>query len=88
MSRRRQDVEDYSDNQAVFSQGDPAEAIFYIQKGEVKLTVVSHNGKEAVVAILGMGDFLGEGCLGPSRYAWQPPPPCQTARSCGWKSAS
>ena len=47
----------------VFSQGDPADAIFYIQKGKVKLTVVSNAGKEAVIAILGAGDFLGEGCL-------------------------
>jgi CRP/FNR family cyclic AMP-dependent transcriptional regulator len=47
----------------VFSQGDPAEAVFYIQKGRVKLTVVSKQGKEAVVALLGPGDFFGEGCL-------------------------
>ena len=45
------------------AQSDPADAIFYIQKGKVKLTVVSDNGKEAVIAILGIGDFLGEGCL-------------------------
>jgi CRP/FNR family transcriptional regulator, cyclic AMP receptor protein len=48
---------------AVFRQGDPADSIFYIEKGEVKLTVVSKRGNEAVVAILGAGDFLGEGCL-------------------------
>jgi CRP/FNR family cyclic AMP-dependent transcriptional regulator len=54
---------DYSKNQKVFSQGDAGEAIFYIQKGKVKLTVVSEQGKEAVVAILGEGDFFGEGCL-------------------------
>jgi CRP-like cAMP-binding protein len=53
----------YDTNEAVFAQGDPANAIFYLQKGKVKLTVVSHNGKEAVVAILGAGDFFGEGCL-------------------------
>ena len=47
----------------VFSQGDPADAIFYIQKGKVKLTVVSEHGKEAVIAILEAGDFFGEGCL-------------------------
>jgi CRP-like cAMP-binding protein len=47
----------------VFAQSDPADAIFYIQKGKLKLTVVSNNGKEAVVALLGAGDFLGEGCL-------------------------
>jgi CRP/FNR family cyclic AMP-dependent transcriptional regulator len=54
---------EYRKSQAIFSQGDPADAIFYIQKGKVKLTVVSHNGKQAVVAILGTGDFLGEGSL-------------------------
>lgn len=50
-------------NQVVFSQGDRADAIFYIRKGKIKLTVVSRGGKEAVVAILGPGDFFGEGCL-------------------------
>jgi CRP/FNR family cyclic AMP-dependent transcriptional regulator len=54
---------DYRKNQVVFSQGDPADTIFYIQKGRIKLTVVSKQGKEAVVAILGAGDFFGEGCL-------------------------
>jgi CRP/FNR family cyclic AMP-dependent transcriptional regulator len=47
----------------VFAQGDPADAVFYIQEGRVKLTVVSRQGKEAVIAILGAGDFFGEGCL-------------------------
>jgi CRP/FNR family transcriptional regulator, cyclic AMP receptor protein len=54
---------DYPKNNQVFLQGDPADAIFYIQKGKVKLTVVSKQGKEAVVALLGAGDFFGEGCL-------------------------
>jgi CRP-like cAMP-binding protein len=49
--------------QVVFSQGDPAEAVFYIQKGKVKVTVVSEQGKEAVVAILAADEFFGEGCL-------------------------
>ena len=53
----------YSTNTRIFEQGDPADAIFYIQKGKIKLTVVSKQGKEAVVAILGEGDFFGEGCL-------------------------
>jgi len=53
----------YQKNQRVFSQGDAAGAIFYIQKGSVKLTVVSGQGKEAVIAILGAGGFFGEGCL-------------------------
>jgi CRP/FNR family cyclic AMP-dependent transcriptional regulator len=56
-------VAEYRKKQMVFVQSDPADAIFYIQKGKVKLTVVSDNGKEAVIAILGIGDFLGEGCL-------------------------
>jgi CRP/FNR family transcriptional regulator, cyclic AMP receptor protein len=47
----------------IFAQGDPADALFYIQEGKVKLTVVSQQGKEAVVALLGTGDFFGEGCL-------------------------
>src|SRR5213080_5410996 len=47
----------------IFSQGDPAESVFYIQEGRVKLKVRSKQGKEAVIAILGTGDFLGEACL-------------------------
>ncbi|MGA7794156.1 MAG: Crp/Fnr family transcriptional regulator [Candidatus Acidiferrales bacterium] len=47
----------------VFAQGDPAKNVMYIQEGGVKLTVVSATGKEAVVAMLGPGDFVGEGCL-------------------------
>jgi CRP-like cAMP-binding protein len=55
---------DYQKNQKVFSQGDSADAVFYIQKGQVKLTVISRQGKEAVIAILGVDNpFLGEGCL-------------------------
>jgi CRP-like cAMP-binding protein len=53
----------YSPKKAIFCQGDPADSIFFIDKGKVKLGVVSKRGKEAVVAILGPGDFLGEGCL-------------------------
>jgi CRP/FNR family transcriptional regulator, cyclic AMP receptor protein len=49
---------------AIFSQGDAADAVFYIQAGKVKLTVVSNNGREATVGILTDGDFCGEGCLG------------------------
>jgi len=47
----------------IFSQGDGADSIFYVNKGKVKLTVVSSRGKEAVIAILSQGDFFGEGCL-------------------------
>ena len=54
---------DYAKNQHIFLQGSPADGIFYIQKGKIKLTVISKQGKEAVVAILGAGDFFGEGCL-------------------------
>ena len=54
---------DYQKNQIVFSQGDPADALFYIQNGKVKITVLSHQGKEAIIAIVGVGDFFGEGCL-------------------------
>ena len=53
----------YRKDQIVFSQGDPANAVFYIQKGKVKVTVVSEQGKEAVVAVLGADEFFGEGCL-------------------------
>jgi CRP-like cAMP-binding protein len=51
----------------VFSQGDDADAVFFIQKGSVKITVVSEQGKEAIVAILGDDDFFGEGCLAGQR---------------------
>jgi CRP/FNR family transcriptional regulator, cyclic AMP receptor protein len=53
----------YRKDQIVFAQGDPADAVFYIQSGRAKVTVVSEQGKEAVVAILGPGNFFGEGCL-------------------------
>lgn len=53
----------YPAKKRVFRQGDPADAVFYIQEGKVKLTVVSEQGKEAVIAMLGTGDFFGEGCL-------------------------
>jgi CRP-like cAMP-binding protein len=50
-------------NCTLFNQGDPSGTIFYIQKGAVKLTVVNEKGKEAVIALFGEGDFLGEGCI-------------------------
>jgi CRP/FNR family cyclic AMP-dependent transcriptional regulator len=53
----------YRKDQIVFSQGNVADAVFYIQKGKVKLTVISEQGKEAVIAILSTGHFFGEGCL-------------------------
>src|SRR6185503_9480146 len=49
--------------QMVFAQGDRSDAVFYIQKGKVKLTVLSKSGKEATIGILNEGDFFGEGCL-------------------------
>ena len=56
-------VEKFRGKETVFAQGDPARNVMYIQEGGVKLTVVNESGKEAVVAILGPGDFFGEGCL-------------------------
>ena len=58
-----QRMSDYRKDQIVYRQGDPADAVFYIRSGKVKSTVVSEQGKEAVVALLGTGDFFGEGCL-------------------------
>ena len=53
----------YRKGQIIFSQGEPANSVFYIQKGKAKVTVVSKQGKEAIVAILGVDEFVGEGCL-------------------------
>jgi CRP/FNR family cyclic AMP-dependent transcriptional regulator len=60
LSRR---VVEYKKSQKIYSQGDSAENILYIQTGEIKLSVVNEVGKEAIVAILAPGDFFGEGCL-------------------------
>ena len=56
-------ISHYGKGQVVFSQGDPADCVFYIREGKVKIAVVSAQGKEAVVAFLKAGDFIGEGCL-------------------------
>jgi CRP/FNR family transcriptional regulator, cyclic AMP receptor protein len=56
-------ISKYRKNQIVFSQGDPADFVFYIRDGKVKVTVISEQGKEAVVAVLGSDEFCGEGCL-------------------------
>jgi CRP/FNR family cyclic AMP-dependent transcriptional regulator len=56
-------ISTYRKDETVFAQGDMADSVFYVQKGEVKVTVVSEQGKEAVVAILGKDEFCGEGCL-------------------------
>src|SRR5580698_1875785 len=53
----------FQKKQSIFAQGDACDAVFYIQKGKVRLTVVSETGKEATIGILSNGDFFGEGCL-------------------------
>jgi CRP-like cAMP-binding protein len=57
-------VRNYRDTEVVFSQGDAADAVFYIQSGTVKLTVASTHSKKAIIAVLLRGSFFGEGCLG------------------------
>ncbi len=56
-------IDRFGKDRIVFAQGDPADAVFYIQKGKAKVTVVSEQGKEAIVAIFGTNEFFGEGCL-------------------------
>ena len=56
-------ISDYRKDQIVYRQGEAADSVFYVQSGKVKATVVSEQGKEAVVAVLGIDDFFGEGCL-------------------------
>ena len=56
-------IRDYRPKEAIFSQGDRADAVFYIQAGKVKVSVLSKQGKEATLGLLGPDDFLGEGCL-------------------------
>ena len=60
ISRR---IVNFRKGRAIFSQDDPCNDIFYIQSGNVKMTIVNPQGKEAVLALLGPGDFLGEGCI-------------------------
>ena len=59
----QQTTREYRDRQAIYSQGDAADAMFHIENGNVKLVVASPRGKQAVTAILGPGDIFGEGCL-------------------------
>ena len=59
----RSAVSKYKENQIVYSQGDPADLVFYIHKGKVKVTVISKLGKEAIVAIRGPDEFCGEGAM-------------------------
>ncbi len=54
---------EYGANRSIFWEGDPADSVFFLKQGKVKLTVTSQQGKEAIVAILDRGDFFGEGCL-------------------------
>ena len=64
----------FPEKQTIFSQGESSDAVFYIQKGKVKLTVLSKSGKEATIGVLSEGDFFGEGCLAgqPSACAQRP----------------
>ena len=62
ISRGKTAIE-YGANRNIFSQGDPADSVFYLRRGKVKLAVTSEQGREAIVAILGDGEFFGEGCL-------------------------
>jgi CRP/FNR family cyclic AMP-dependent transcriptional regulator len=57
------DISSYSKKDTIFAQGDDADAVFYIKKGKVKVAVISKQGKEAIVALLGPDEFVGEGCL-------------------------
>src|SRR5271165_5978776 len=61
---RRMSSREYRNKQPIFSQGDAADAMFYVEAGNVKLTVLSKRNKKAVIAIFRQGDFFGEGCLG------------------------
>jgi CRP/FNR family cyclic AMP-dependent transcriptional regulator len=67
----RKKIVDYRRGDVIFTQGDSCEHVLYIQKGSVKLSVISKSGREAVVAMLGLGEFFGEGCLAgqPARMA-------------------
>ena len=56
-------IAEHSVNRRIFDQGQPADSIFYLRQGKVKLSVISPQGREAIVATLGAGEFLGEGCL-------------------------
>ena len=60
---RNHTVSDLRKDEVIFRQSTPADAVFYVQKGRIKIVVASSQGKEAVVGILGIGDFFGEGCL-------------------------
>src|SRR5882724_5445159 len=56
-------IREYRKGALIFTQGDPADAVFFVERGKVKLTVLSRQGKQAVIALLAPGEFFGEGCL-------------------------
>ena len=60
----------FEKGEAIFAQGGPTDAVFYVQKGKIKLTVVSQAGKEATVGVLGEGSFFGEGGLAGRLFGW------------------
>jgi CRP/FNR family cyclic AMP-dependent transcriptional regulator len=60
---RRRTVLEYGENDTIFMQGQPADSLYFLMRGKVKLAVASHDGKEAIVATLGASEFFGEGCL-------------------------
>src|SRR5476651_44416 len=72
-------VEKYAKNQMIFGQGEAADSVFFIQKGKVKITVLSEHGKEAVVGIFTEGQFFGEACLDGTALRTAT---CQTMEDC------
>jgi CRP-like cAMP-binding protein len=83
-------VTEFKKQETIFSQGDPCRGVFYIQKGGVRLSVVNESGKEAVVAVLGPGDFFGEGCLAgqPTRIGTSLLPPRWSSKNPKWFASS
>src|SRR6478736_4194447 len=76
------DISKYAKKKVIFAQGDDADAVFYIKKGKVKVAVISDEGKEAIVALLGADEFVGEGCLvgQPKRLATASAMKCEIMR--------
>ena len=81
----RRTMADHAENAVIFSQGDPADAVFYIHKGKVKLTVFRDRERKRSSQSWGLAIFLVKGAWRVSLYAWQPPSPCPTPQSCGWR---
>ena len=80
--------QEYQDNESVFSQGDAADAVFYLQSGKVKLTAVSTQGKEAVVPSCRKLAFSARAVWRANRFAWPPRAQSNGAPSFGWRSES